>query len=164
MKLELKNLSKITVISSCQLDLIDLIKTIGYNEETYLYEKSIKVITPDAVFHNQFNYILNKIDKNKFNIIYCPEAFLSPVNCVELSKNIIDTYIEHGTKFLIFTYSYDITSSFKFISIKEKIKNEVVFYLINENKELTNCGFSIEEIIKTFNESFDIQEKYGEDE
>src|SRR5690606_12637015 len=74
-------------------------------------------------------------DKNTFLIIDEPEAHLHPQWVVEYARLIVLLHKNIGVKFLIASHHPDMISAIKYISEKEKVSNNLNFYLAKKHED-----------------------------
>lgn len=106
------------------------------------------------------------LDENTLLIIDEPEAHLHPQWIIEYARVLVLLHKKIGVKLFIASHSTDMVSAIKYITEKEKVANMTSFYVA---KEKTNHKYDyaflkndIEPIFESFNKSFDILERYGE--
>ena len=106
------------------------------------------------------------LDNKTLLIIDEPEAHLHPQWIVEFARIIILLNKELGVKFLIASHNPDMISALKYISEKEKISDNLNFYLAGKTEEETYTykalGPEIDEIFGSFNIAIDRINQYGE--
>ena len=118
--------------------------------------------------------IINILLKNKsinektLLILDEPETHLHPQWIVEYARLLTLIQKHIGTKIFVVTHSPDMVQSLKFISNKEKINDNVIFYnaeLANDNLQYSykELGENINDIFDSFNISYEKLELYGED-
>ena len=106
------------------------------------------------------------LDNKTLLIIDEPEAHLHPQWIVEFARIITLLNKELGVKFLIASHNPDMISALKYISEKEKISDNMNFYLAEKTEEETYIykalGSEIDEIFGSFNIAIDRINQYGE--
>lgn len=106
------------------------------------------------------------LDNKTLLIIDEPEAHLHPQWIVEFARIITLLNKELGVKFLIASHNPDMISALKYISEKEKISDNMNFYLAEKTEEETYIykalRSEIDEIFGSFNIAIDRINQYGE--
>lgn len=94
-----------------------------------------------------------------------PESNLHPEWVVEYARAVVLLHHILGVRFLISTHSTDFVSGIQAIARKEKVDENVCFYLAEKNQSaqyvFNNKGFEIGEIFDSFNMSLDRIVDYG---
>lgn len=109
------------------------------------------------------------INDRSLIIIDEPEAHLHPQWIVEYAKVVVELNKQVGAKFFIATHSTDMVSALRYIAEKEKTLDKLAYYNAVVAKDAPYMfdykplGIDIEPIFESFNKSFSLIEKYGED-
>ncbi|MFV0581294.1 MAG: AAA family ATPase [Parabacteroides gordonii] len=105
------------------------------------------------------------LDNKTLLVIDEPEAHLHPQWIVEYARIIALLNKELGVKFLIASHNPDMISAIKYISEKERIENNLNFYLAEKGTDSTYTykplGTEIDEIFNSFNIAIDRINQYG---
>ncbi len=109
------------------------------------------------------------LNNNSLLIIDEPEAHLHPQWVVEYARLLILLHKKVGVKFLIASHHPDMISAIKYISEKEKVTNNLHFYIAEriENSYTYNykdLGVEIEDIFSSFNIAIERIDLYGKTE
>lgn len=106
------------------------------------------------------------LDNKTLLIIDEPEAHLHPQWIVEYARVITLLNKELGVKFLIASHNPDMISALKYISEKEKVSDNLNFYLAEKTAKETYTykalGTEIDDIFGSFNIAIDRINQYGE--
>lgn len=106
------------------------------------------------------------LDNKTLLIIDEPEAHLHPQWIVEYARVITLLNKELGVKFLIASHNPDMISALKYISEKEKVSDNLNFYLAEKTTKETYTykalGTEIDDIFGSFNIAIDRINQYGE--
>ena len=102
-------------------------------------------------------------------IIDEPETHLHPQWIVEYARLIVLLNKQLKIKFFLASHSADMVSAVRYFAEKEGISHDVNFYQANSVNNtymyaFENLKFDIEPIFNSFNQSFDIVNKYLNDE
>lgn len=109
------------------------------------------------------------LDNNTLFIIDEPETHLHPQWIIEYARLIVLLNKQLQIKFFLASHSADLVSAIRYFSEKEGISVDVNFYQANSVADtymytFENLKFDIEPIFNSFNKSFDILNKYLNDE
>ena len=106
------------------------------------------------------------LDNKTLLIIDEPEAHLHPQWIVEYARIITLLNKELGVKFLIASHNPDMISALKYIAEKEKVSDNLNFYLaektVTETYAYKALGSEIDDIFGSFNIAIDRINQYGE--
>ena len=109
------------------------------------------------------------LDNNTLFIIDEPETHLHPQWIVEYARLIVLLNKQLKIKFFLASHSADMVSAIRYFAENEGISHDVNFYQANSVNNtymyaFENLKFDIEPIFNSFNQSFDIVNKYLNDE
>lgn len=115
----------------------------------------------------QLLLICGKLDAETLLILDEPESNLHPEWVVEYARAVVMLHRLLGVRFLISTHSTDFVAGIQAIAKKEKVDENVRFYLAEKQDEVhytfNGKGFDIGEIFDSFNRSLDRVADYGEE-
>lgn len=124
-----------------------------------------------ATGYKTLSYILRLLENGDLTdktllIIDEPEAHLHPQWIVEYARILILIHKSLGAKIVINTHNPDFVSAIQSISCKEKIINNITFYIAQVSSEsgkfkYINLKQNISEIFKSFNIAFERIKYYG---
>ena len=108
------------------------------------------------------------LNNNTILIIDEPEAHLHPQWIVEFARMLVYIHKETGLYVMLASHNPDMVSAIRYIAEKEKVLDNTTFYLAEKDNDAEtytykNCAQDIEPIFASFNQSFELIEKYGED-
>jgi predicted ATPase len=105
---------------------------------------------------------------NKYTLLIIdePATHLHPQWIIEYARLIVLLNKHVGVKFFIASHNPDMVSAIKYISEKEKIDNNLNFYIAKRNKPsylytYKHLGTDIEPIFESFNIALDRISRYG---
>ena len=113
-------------------------------------------------------YKKDLLTKKTLLILDEPEVHLHPKWVVEYARLVVLLNKHLGVKFLIASHHPEFVSSIKYIAKKENIENKLNFYLAREREEnqyeFAPNGYEIDKTFESFNNAYDLIEKYGDNE
>jgi len=151
-------------------------------EHIVTFEESFSYIRTDGEKFNLFEsatgiksfaiiqllYQNGLLTKNTLLLLDEPEIHLHPQWVVEYARLVVLLNKHLGVKFLIASHHPEFVSSIKYISEKEETTKGLNFYIAKEQKKFSykfvSTGTEIEETFDSFNKSFDLIGKYGDNE
>lgn len=108
------------------------------------------------------------LNRNTILVIDEPEVHLHPQWIVEFARMLILIHKETGLYVTLASHNPDMVSAIRYVAEKEGVLDKTSFYLAEQDKgaetfTYKDLGQDIEPIFASFNKSFELIEKYGQD-